>query len=85
MNGEFFSRIRLECEQRLLCPPNPNRSWIDVRDERFEWLNVADWEQREGGFQPVRAESMARQVAGKNGSARDGGSRHVRAFSHGLY
>jgi len=28
--------------------------WIDVRDERLEWLNVADWEQREGGLQPVR-------------------------------
>jgi lysophospholipase L1-like esterase len=28
--------------------------WLDVRDQRFEWLNVADWEQREGGLQPVR-------------------------------
>ena len=28
--------------------------WIDVRDECLEWLNVADWEQREDGFQPVR-------------------------------
>jgi lysophospholipase L1-like esterase len=27
---------------------------IDVRDERLEWLNVADWEQRKGGLQPVR-------------------------------
>jgi lysophospholipase L1-like esterase len=28
--------------------------WIDVRDERLEWLNVADWEPRKGGLQPVR-------------------------------
>ncbi len=28
--------------------------WLDVRDERFEWLNVADWEPRDGGLQPVR-------------------------------
>lgn len=29
--------------------------WLDVRHERFDWLNVADWEPRDGGFQPVRA------------------------------
>jgi hypothetical protein len=28
--------------------------WIDVRDQRLEWLNVADWEPRKGGLQPVR-------------------------------
>jgi lysophospholipase L1-like esterase len=28
--------------------------WVDVLDERFEWLNVADWEPRDGGLQPVR-------------------------------
>ena len=29
-------------------------SWIDVRDERLDWLNVADWEPKGGGLQPVR-------------------------------
>ncbi len=28
--------------------------WIDVRDERLDWLNVADWEPKDGGLQPVR-------------------------------
>jgi lysophospholipase L1-like esterase len=28
--------------------------WIDVRDRRLDWLNVADWEPRDGGLQPVR-------------------------------
>jgi lysophospholipase L1-like esterase len=28
--------------------------WIDVRDDRFEWSNVADWEPKGGGLQPVR-------------------------------
>jgi lysophospholipase L1-like esterase len=28
--------------------------WLDVLDERLEWLNVADWEPRNGGVQPVR-------------------------------
>lgn len=28
--------------------------WLDPRDERLDWLNVADWEARDGGFQPVR-------------------------------
>jgi lysophospholipase L1-like esterase len=28
--------------------------WIDVRDQRLDWLNVADWEPRDGGLQPVR-------------------------------
>ncbi len=28
--------------------------WLDIRDERFDWLNVADWEPRDGGLQPVR-------------------------------
>jgi hypothetical protein len=35
--------------------------WIDCRDERLEWLNVADWEQREGGFQPVRVPKTWRE------------------------
>src|SRR5512139_6270 len=28
--------------------------WIDPRDQRFDWLNVADWEPRNNGVQPVR-------------------------------
>lgn len=33
---------------------NTQLQWLDVRDERFDWLNVADWESRENGLQPVR-------------------------------
>ena len=29
--------------------------WIGVKDERLRWLNVADWEARGDGLQPVRA------------------------------
>ena len=28
--------------------------WLDVGDPRLDWLNVADWEPRGGGLQPVR-------------------------------
>lgn len=28
--------------------------WLAPRDERFDWLNVADWEPRGSGLQPVR-------------------------------
>jgi lysophospholipase L1-like esterase len=28
--------------------------WLDPRDQRFDWLNVDDWEARENGVQPVR-------------------------------
>ena len=28
--------------------------WLDVLDDRLEWLNVADWEPQNGGLQPVR-------------------------------
>ena len=28
--------------------------WLEPRDRRFDWLNVADWEPRDGGLQPVR-------------------------------
>ena len=34
--------------------------WFDVRDERFDWLNVADWEPRGGGLQPVRVPKVWR-------------------------
>lgn len=34
--------------------------WLDVCDERFEWLNVADWEPRSGGLQPVRVPKLWR-------------------------
>jgi lysophospholipase L1-like esterase len=34
--------------------------WLDVRDERLDWLNVADWEPREGGLQPVRVAKVWR-------------------------
>jgi lysophospholipase L1-like esterase len=28
--------------------------WLDPRDARLDWLNVADWESRSDGWQPVR-------------------------------
>jgi len=28
--------------------------WLDPRDQRFDWLNVADWETNGDGVQPVR-------------------------------
>jgi lysophospholipase L1-like esterase len=28
--------------------------WVNPDDARFRWLNVADWEQKTGGLQPVR-------------------------------
>ncbi len=31
-----------------------NLQWLDPRDERFDWLNLADWEAQGDGFQPVR-------------------------------
>jgi hypothetical protein len=34
--------------------PKDNLQWYDVRDDRFDWLNLADWEPRDGGLQPVR-------------------------------
>lgn len=34
--------------------------WLDVRDERLEWLNVADWEPRDDGLQPVRVPKIWR-------------------------
>jgi len=33
---------------------NAALQWLDVRDARLDWLNVADWEPRSGGLQPVR-------------------------------
>ena len=33
---------------------NHQLRWLDVLDDRFEWLNVADWEPQNGGLQPVR-------------------------------
>jgi lysophospholipase L1-like esterase len=34
--------------------------WLDVKDDRFDWLNVADWESRDGGLQPVRVPKLWR-------------------------
>ena len=38
-----------------------NLQWIDVRDERLDWLNVADWEPKGGGLQPVRVPKVWRE------------------------
>src|SRR5258706_6714602 len=32
----------------------PALQWIDVKDQRLRWLNVADWETHGDGLQPVR-------------------------------
>src|SRR5262245_43869379 len=34
--------------------------WIEIRDERLDWLNVADWESRGDGLQPVRVPKVWR-------------------------
>jgi lysophospholipase L1-like esterase len=39
---------------------NNQLQWLDVLDDRFEWLNVADWELRDGGLQPVRVPKLWR-------------------------
>ena len=36
--------------------------WLEVRDERLDWLNVADWEPRDGGLQPVRVPKFWRDL-----------------------
>ena len=28
--------------------------WLSPDDKQFQWLNVADWETKTGGLQPVR-------------------------------
>jgi len=35
--------------------------WIDPRDRRFDWLNVAEWEPRDNGVQPVRVAKTWRE------------------------
>ena len=35
--------------------------WLDPRDQRFDWLNVADWEAKGDGLQPVRVEKIWRE------------------------
>jgi len=39
---------------------NSQIQWLVVLDDRFEWLNVADWEPRDGGLQPVRVPKLWR-------------------------
>ena len=34
--------------------------WISVKDQRLQWLNVADWEPRGDGLQPVRVAKVWR-------------------------
>ena len=58
---------------------NHQLRWLDVLDDRFEWLNVADWEPRDGGLQPVRVPRFWRdqwpsrtaswQIGGRRGTA----------------
>jgi hypothetical protein len=38
----------------------PDLQWISVKDERIQWLNVADWESRGNGLQPVRVAKVWR-------------------------
>ena len=39
---------------------NTPLQWIEPRDARFDWLNVADWEPRQNGVQPVRVTKLWR-------------------------
>ncbi len=41
--------------------PDTALRWLDVRDERLDWLNVADWEPQGGGVQPVRVPKAWRE------------------------
>jgi hypothetical protein len=34
--------------------------WVHVNDERLQWLNMADWEPRGDGLQPVRVPKVWR-------------------------
>jgi lysophospholipase L1-like esterase len=34
--------------------PTEALQWLDANDARLRWLNVADWESKTGGMQPVR-------------------------------
>jgi lysophospholipase L1-like esterase len=34
--------------------------WLDPRDQRFDWLNVADWEANNDGVKPVRVAKLWR-------------------------
>ena len=55
--------------------------WLDVLDDRFEWLNVADWEPRDGGLQPVRgAKVLARSMAIANRASWQVGGRVALRF-----
>lgn len=35
-------------------PLSDNLQWLNADDHRLQWLNVADWEAKTGGLQPVR-------------------------------
>jgi lysophospholipase L1-like esterase len=41
-------------------PANENLQWIQPKDSRLQWINVAEWEPRTGGFQPVRVPKVWR-------------------------
>ena len=59
--------------------------WLDPRDQRFDWLNVADWETIGDGMQPVRVgENLARPMAEKDRAPRHVVGGHGSAFSHGF-
>jgi lysophospholipase L1-like esterase len=44
-------------------PPaiGPNLQWVPANDGRLEWINVADWEPRTGGLQPLRVPKVWRE------------------------
>ena len=65
---------------------NHQLRWLDVLDDRFEWLNVADWEPRDGGLQPVRgAKVLARSMAIANRAAWQIGGRRGTAETAAQY
>ena len=48
----FFLLLPGSAHAQRKAPANLN--WVSPTDTRFHWLNVADWELKTGGLQPVR-------------------------------
>ena len=47
--------------QAQTSPPAAELQWLNPNDVRLSWLNIADWEPRDGGWQPVRVPKTWRE------------------------
>jgi lysophospholipase L1-like esterase len=47
-----------------------NLKWVNPNDSHFRWLNVADWEPKTGGLQPVRIPKVWRDKIPDRSAAR---------------